>query len=96
MAVLHPERRVYFVQGMRTTEAAIDVGMTRDLYVVLGDRQGDGKWVVRTYIKPFASWIWLGAAIMALGGIVSLSDRRYRLGVANRRQVRRFREAKAG
>ena len=96
VAVLHPERRVYFVQGMRTTEAAIDVGMTRDLYVVLGDRQGDGKWVVRTYIKPFASWIWLGAAIMALGGIVSLSDRRYRLGVANRRQVRRFREAKAG
>ncbi len=96
VAVLHPERRIYFVQGMQTTEAAIDVGLTRDLYVVLGDRQDDGEWVVRTYVKPFASWIWLGAAVMAFGGIVSLSDRRYRLGIANRRRARQVTGVEAG
>ncbi|MBC6438270.1 MAG: heme lyase CcmF/NrfE family subunit [Rhodobacteraceae bacterium] len=77
--VLRPERRVYPVAGMPTTEAAIDNGFTRDIYIVLGDPQDDGGWVVRTYIKPFANWIWGGALIMALGGGLSLSDRRYRV-----------------
>jgi cytochrome c-type biogenesis protein CcmF len=65
---------------MPTTEAAIDRGSRRDLYITLGDAQADGGWAVRTYIKPFANWIWLGALIMAAGGVVSLSDRRYRVG----------------
>ncbi|HSF96705.1 MAG TPA: heme lyase CcmF/NrfE family subunit [Thermohalobaculum sp.] len=86
VAVLEPEKRVYPVQGMPTTEAAIDTGFTRDLYVVLGDPQTDGQaWAVRSYVKPLAVWIWLGALIMGLGGIVSLTDRRYRVGAASRR-----------
>jgi cytochrome c-type biogenesis protein CcmF len=82
---LHPERRTYDVQGMTTTEAAIDRGVTRDLYVALGDPQPDGAWALRTYIKPFANWIWAGALLMAAGGIVSLTDRRYRVGAPARR-----------
>jgi cytochrome c-type biogenesis protein CcmF len=76
---LYPEKRLYDVQGMATTEAAIDRSFARDLYVALGEPQGDG-WALRTYIKPFANWIWAGALIMALGGGVSLTDRRYRVG----------------
>ncbi|MBP7242008.1 heme lyase CcmF/NrfE family subunit [Amaricoccus sp.] len=86
VAVLAPERRVYPVQGMPTTEAAIDRGLTRDLYVTLGDPQQGGGWAVRTYVKPFANWIWLGALVMAAGGAVSLSDRRYRVGAPMRRR----------
>ena len=86
IGTLHPEKRLYDVQGVTTTEAAIDRGATRDLYVALGDRQGDG-WALRTYVKPFANWIWGGALIMAAGGIVSLTDRRYRLGAPGRRSA---------
>ena len=82
--ILYPEKRLYDVQGMATTEAAIDRGFTRDLYVALGEPQGGG-WALRTYIKPFANWIWAGALIMALGGGVSLTDRRYRVGAPARR-----------
>ena len=84
IATLHPEKRLYDVQRMATTEAGIDRGFTRDLYVALGERQGDG-WAMRTYVKPFSNWIWLGAMIMALGGVVSLTDRRYRVGAPARR-----------
>ncbi|OIP82998.1 MAG: c-type cytochrome biogenesis protein CcmF [Rhodobacterales bacterium CG2_30_65_12] len=80
VATLHPEKRVYPVQGMPTTEAAIANGFWRDLYLVIGDPQDGGGWAVRTFIKPFANWLWGGALIMALGGILSLSDRRYRVG----------------
>ncbi|WP_134679252.1 heme lyase CcmF/NrfE family subunit [Paracoccus ravus] len=80
VAMLHPEKRVYPVQAMPTTEAAIQSGLFRDLYLVIGDPQQGGGWAVRTYIKPFAGWIWLGSALMALGGLISLSDRRYRVG----------------
>ncbi len=76
---LNPEKRVYPVAGMPTTEADILNGVFRDLYLVIGDPQNDGGWAVRTYIKPFANWIWAGAIIMALGGIMSLTDRRYRV-----------------
>ena len=55
-------------------------GVLRDLYLVIGDPQADGGWAVRTYVKPFANWIWLGALIMAAGGGLSLSDRRFRVG----------------
>ncbi|MGE5140176.1 MAG: cytochrome c-type biogenesis CcmF C-terminal domain-containing protein, partial [Rudaea sp.] len=86
VATLTPEKRLYPVQGMPTSEAAIDSGLLRDVYVVLGDRQQDGDaWAVRAYVKPLANWIWLGALIMGLGGIVSLTDRRFRIAVTTRR-----------
>ncbi|WP_207102421.1 heme lyase CcmF/NrfE family subunit [Paracoccus shandongensis] len=85
VATLHPEKRVYPVQAMPTTEAAIDNGIFRDIYLVIGDAQADGGWAVRIYIKPFANWIWAGALLMALGGIISLSDRRYRVAAGARR-----------
>ena len=76
---MKPERRIYPVAGMPTTEAAIKNGFLRDLYLVVGDPQQDGGWAVRTFIKPLANWIWAGAIIMAFGGILSLTDRRYRI-----------------
>jgi len=79
IAVLTPEKRNYPVAQMPTTEAAIDNGIFRDLYLVIGDPQANGGWAVRTYIKPFANWIWAGAIIMAMGGFISLSDRRFRV-----------------
>ncbi len=86
IARLRPEKRIYTVSGQPTTEAAIDIGITRDVYLVIGDKQKDGGWAVRSYIKPFANWIWAGAIIMALGGIFSLSDRRYRIAAGARRR----------
>src|SRR5699024_8933242 len=88
VTVLHPEKRMYPVQGMPTTEAAISNGVWRDLYVVIGDQQPNGGWTVRTYIKPFANWIWLGALLMALGAGISLMDRRWRVAVAQKRMRR--------
>ncbi|KPN63280.1 cytochrome c-type biogenesis protein CcmF [Aliiroseovarius crassostreae] len=79
VALLNPEKRVYPVQGMPTTEAAISNGFWRDIYVVIGDPQDDGGWAVRTFIKPFVNWIWFGCTLMALGGLISLSDRRFRV-----------------
>ena len=85
MAVLHPEKRVYPVQAMPTTEAAILNGVWRDIYVVIGDQQAAGGWALRTYIKPFANWIWGGSILMALGGLLSLTDRRFRLAAGARK-----------
>lgn len=79
VAVVHPEKRFYPVAGMPTTEAGIDNGITRDLYLVIGDAQAAGGYAVRTYVKPFSNWIWGGAILMALGGLLSLSDRRLRV-----------------
>lgn len=79
IAVLQPEKRIYPVQAMPTTEAAIQNGFWRDIYVVIGDPQDNGGYAVRTFIKPFANWIWAGSLIMALGGLLSLTDRRYRV-----------------
>jgi cytochrome c-type biogenesis protein CcmF len=76
---MFPEKRFYQVQQMPMTEAAIDTGLTRDLYVSLGERVDGGAWVVRIYHKPFVDWIWGGAFLMALGGILAISDKRYRL-----------------
>ena len=76
--VMHPEKRIYLVQQNPMTEAAIDSGFTRDLYVSLGDPLGDGAWLVRVHYKPFVSWIWGGCLIMALGGVLAATDRRYR------------------
>jgi cytochrome c-type biogenesis protein CcmF len=77
--VLFPEKRTYRVQTMPMTEAAIDTGLVRDLYVSLGEEVGNGAWAVRVYYKPFVDWIWGGCLIMALGGVLAISDRRYRL-----------------
>jgi len=88
-ALLFPEKRFYPVQQMPTTEAGIHSGITRDLYVVLGDPvDGGAQWAVRSYVKPWANWIWLGALVMSLGGLVSLTDRRYRVGAVAKAQRR--------
>ena len=79
VTTLYPEKRVYPVQSMPTTEAAISNGFWRDIYLVIGDPQDGGGWAVRTFIKPFANWIWAGSIIMALGGLISLTDRRFRV-----------------
>ena len=60
------------------TEAAIDAGFKRDLYVALGEPLGDGSWAVLVYAKPFVRWIWGGALLMAIGGLVTATDRRFR------------------
>jgi len=75
---LLPEKRVYRVQASAMTEAGIDVGWTRDLFVALGEPLGDGSWSVRIQYKPMIRFIWLGALVMALGGLIAVSDRRYR------------------
>ena len=85
VATLYPEKRIYPVQAMPTTEAAIDGGFTRDVYLVIGDPQAGGGFAVRGYVKPFAGWIWGGSIIMALGGFLSLTDRRYRIAAGARR-----------
>src|SRR5690349_137631 len=85
VTVMHPEKRFFPVQQMPTSMTAIHTNMLADLYVALGDSDGKGGWTVRAYWKPLVPWIWLGAVIMALGGAVSLSDRRWRVGVAARR-----------
>jgi cytochrome c-type biogenesis protein CcmF len=79
IAQLRPEKRFYPVAQMPTTEAAIDYNLARDVYVVIGDEQDTGGWVMRTYIKPLTNWIWIGCAMMALGGLLSLTDRRFRV-----------------
>ena len=79
LAQLRPEKRVYPVAQMPTTEAAIDYDLARDVYVVIGDEQVGGGWAVRTYIKPLTNWIWIGSGLMALGGLLSLTDRRFRV-----------------
>ena len=75
---MYPEKRVYRVQQNPMTEAAIDVGITRDLYVSLGEPVASGAWIVRVYVKPFIDWIWGGCVLMALGGCLAVTDRRYR------------------
>jgi cytochrome c-type biogenesis protein CcmF len=85
VVTLMPERRIYPAAGMPTTEAAIDYGLWRDLYLALGDPQQGGGWALRTYIKPFANWLWAGCLLMALGGLISLSDRRFRIAAGSRR-----------
>ena len=84
---MFPEKRFYQVQQMPMTEAAIDTGLTRDLYVSLGEPVDGGAWVVRVYHKPFVDWIWGGAFLMALGGILAISDKRYRLARRTEREA---------
>ncbi|PAS97726.1 MAG: c-type cytochrome biogenesis protein CcmF [Candidatus Dactylopiibacterium carminicum] len=78
VARLHPEKRLYLARQMPMTEAAIDVGPFRDVYVSLGEATTADTWVLRLYHKPFISWIWAGCALMALGGLSAALDARYR------------------
>ncbi|TMG82726.1 MAG: c-type cytochrome biogenesis protein CcmF, partial [Betaproteobacteria bacterium] len=85
---LKPEKRIYNASGQTMTIAAIDIGLFGDRYVSLGEPLAaddiDGAWGVRIYLKPFIDWIWTGAFLMALGGIVAVCDRRYRLAIQRR------------
>ena len=87
VVTLHPEKRHYPATQSTMTEAAIEAGLTRDLYVSLGEPVDGGAWIVRVYVKPFVDWIWGGCLVMALGGLLAASDRRYRV------KVRRTAEA---
>ncbi|GAD88354.1 cytochrome c-type biogenesis protein CcmF [Vibrio halioticoli NBRC 102217] len=76
---LHAEKRFYTTARSMMTEAAIDAGVTRDLYIAMGEKLDDGvSWAVRIYYKPFVRWIWAGSLFMAFGGALAISDRRYR------------------
>ena len=79
VTTLQPEKRLYTVQNMPMTEAAIDAGITRHLYVALGESLGDKVWIVRLYHKPYIGWIWGGCLLMAFGGLLAAIDRRYRV-----------------
>ncbi|MGE0714683.1 MAG: heme lyase CcmF/NrfE family subunit [Alphaproteobacteria bacterium] len=87
VAVVHPEKRFYPVQGMPTTEAAIHTRWVADHYVVLGDPDGAGGWTTRIYHEPLVPFLWIGALVMAVGGLLSLSDRRLRVGAPARGRV---------
>jgi cytochrome c-type biogenesis protein CcmF len=78
-ATMYPEKRSYFSSTMPMTEAAINVGLTRDIYVSLGEELDDKAWAVRVYYKPFVDWIWAGCLLMGLGGVLAMSDKRYRM-----------------
>lgn len=84
---LYPEKRFYPVQQMPTTEAAIGFTLFHDIYLVIGDPQEQGGWAVRSYIEPFADWLWAGVLLMSFGGILSLSDRRYRVAATGSKRV---------
>ena len=88
VATLAPEKRIYRVQRNPMTEAAINAGISRDLYVSLGeavDESGaNGAWTIRIHVKPFVRWIWFGCLMMAFGGLLAASDRRYRAGSRER------------
>lgn len=82
VSVLHPQKRTYLIQTMPMTEAGIDAGLWRDLYVALGEPVGEGAWSLRVQVKPMVRFIWLGGLVMALGGLLALLDRRYRRQIA--------------
>ena len=87
LAVMFPEKRVYQVRAMPTTEAAIRTTLFSDLYAVIGDADGQGGWTVRIYHEPLVPWIWLGCFVMVAGGLTSLSDRRLRIGAPHRQDA---------
>ena len=81
VATLYPEKRIYHAQKMPMTEAGIEPGLFRDLFVALGEPVENGAWSLRIYYKPFIRWIWLGCLFMAFGGLIAATDRRYRIRV---------------
>jgi len=87
IAELHPQRRFFPVQRQTTSETSIRTNFLADFYVALGEADGGGAWTIRAYWKPLVPWIWIGAVVMALGGVVSLTDRRWRVGAAARARL---------
>ncbi len=87
VAAMFPEKRNFPVAGQDTTETAIHTSGFADIYAVLGDSDGKGGWTVRLYYNPLAPFIWFGAVVMVFGGLISLSDRRYRVGAPSRRRL---------
>jgi cytochrome c-type biogenesis protein CcmF len=79
------ERRFFPASGNQTTEAGIRPSYGSNLYVVIGEPDGNGRWAVRSYWHPMVLFIWIGPLIMALGGLFSLTDRRFRIGAPSRR-----------
>jgi len=92
---LYPEKRAYLVRSSPMTEAGIDAGWSRDVFVALGDDLGEGAWSVRIQYKPLVRFIWLGALVMALGGMVAATDRRYRQRALARNQANQAQAARA-
>ncbi|MGI8734339.1 MAG: heme lyase CcmF/NrfE family subunit [Pyrinomonadaceae bacterium] len=88
LRTMYPEKRSYLASGNAMTETAIDTGVFRDLYISLGEPVGNNAWSVRVHYKPFVSWIWGGAVLMALGGGLAVSDRRYALAARRERLAR--------
>ena len=89
VTTMHPEKRLYTAQGMPMTEAGINTGFTRDLYVSIGENIGGDAFAVRLQVKPFVDWIWGGALLMALGGLLAATDRRYRTARQEKRAAAR-------
>ena len=87
VAIMRPEKRTYDQSSMPMTEAAIDAGIFRDLFVALGEPLGSGSWSLRIYHKPFVRWIWIGAMMMAFGGFLAAIDKRYRRVKKNKQAV---------
>jgi cytochrome c-type biogenesis protein CcmF len=86
VALLKPEKRLYPTEGRPTTEAAIHTTGLADLYAVIGEPDGTGGWALRIYLEPLVPWIWAGSLVMMLGGFVSLTDRRLRVGAPRRKR----------
>ena len=87
--IMKPEKRIYAVSRQPTTEAAIEPTLLGDLYIVIGDKNKDGSYITRIYFNPLVPWMWFGAILMVLGSIVSLTDRRYRIGTPSSRKMLR-------
>jgi cytochrome c-type biogenesis protein CcmF len=88
VAEMHPEKRFFPLENGNQTDVAIRTNLLADVYAVIGDSDGKGGYTLRLYYNPLVPWIWLGAAVMAFGGLVSLSDRRHRVGAPTRRARR--------
>ena len=81
---LFPQKRVYSGKDNPMTDASIDKTFFRDLYAAIGEELEDGAWSMRVYYKPLVRWIWLGSLLMTIGGVIAVSDRRYRQAVASK------------
>ena len=98
VTTLYPEKRLYIARGQPMTDVALDPGLLRDLYVAMGEELDDGSWAMRLQVKPFVRWLWLGALLMASGGVLAVADRRYRrrrAAAADRESMRPAHEVRA-
>jgi cytochrome c-type biogenesis protein CcmF len=85
VSMLYPEKRLYKVKNQLMTEAGIDAGITRDLFVAMGEPLEGDAWAIRVHIKPFVRWVWGGGLMMMFGGLLAASDKRYRLKARQRK-----------